>query len=356
MKVFQTSEIRNIALIGGAKSGKTTLGEAMIFEGGIINRRGTVEDKNTISDYRPIELERQNSVVSSVLYTVYDNKKINIIDTPGFDDFIGEVVAALKVADTALMVVNSQNGVEVGTEITWRYTTKNQTPVIFVMNHLDQEHANFDETLRQLHQQFGKNVTLMQYPVNAGSGFNSIIDLLKKKMYKYPQGGGKPEILDVPDSEKAKAEEMHNTLIEELASKDESLMEVFFEKGTLTEEEISTALRSGIINRSIFPVMCVSAKQDMGVGRLLEFIANSVPSPDVMPAIKTKDGKELKCKASEPATAFVFKTAIEQHLGEVSFFKVYAGEVTEAIDMINPSRNSSKERLSQLFVINGKES
>ncbi|MGA3012560.1 MAG: elongation factor G [Bacteroidales bacterium] len=354
MKVFQTSEIRNIALIGGAKSGKTTLGEAMVFEGGIINRRGTVEDKNTISDYRPIELERQNSVISSVLYTVYNNKKINIIDTPGFDDFIGEVVAALKVADTALMVVNSQNGVEVGTEITWRYTTRNQTPVIFVINHLDQEHANFDETVRQLHQQFGKNVTLMQYPVNTGSGFNSIIDLLKKKMYKYPQGGGKPEILDVPDSEKAKAEEMHNTLIEELASKDESLMEVFFEKGTLTEEEISTALRTGIINRSIFPVMCICAKQDMGIGRLLEFIANSVPSPDAMPAIKTKDGKELKCTATEPATAFVFKTAIEQHLGEVSFFKVYAGEVTEAIDMINPSRNSSKERLSQLFVINGK--
>jgi len=354
MKVFQTSEIRNIALIGGSKSGKTTLGEAMLFEGGMINRRGSVEDKNTVSDYRPIELERQNSVVASVLCTLFDNRKINIIDTPGFDDFIGEVVAALKVADTALMVVNAQNGVEVGTEITWRYTTKNQTPVIFVVNHLDQEHANFDETIRQLHQQFGKNVTLMQYPVNAGIGFNSIIDLLKKKMYKYPQGGGKPEITDVPDGEKAKTEELHNALIEELASKDESLMEVFFEKGTLTEEEIAKALRTGIIHRSIFPVMCVCSKQDMGVGRLLEFIVNSLPSPDVMPAIKTKDGKELKCNPSAPASAFVFKTTIEQHLGEVSFFKVYAGEITEAMDMINSSRNSSKERLSQLFVISGK--
>ncbi len=354
MKVFQTSEIRNIALIGGSKSGKTTLGEAMLFEGGMINRRGSVEDKNTVSDYRPIELERQNSVVASVLCTLYDNKKINIIDTPGFDDFIGEVVAALKVVDTALMVVNAQNGVEVGTEITWRYTTKNQTPVIFVVNHLDQEHANFDETIRQLHQQFGKNVMLMQYPVNAGTGFNSIIDLLKKKMYKYPQGGGKPEITDVPDGEKAKTEEMHNALIEELASKDESLMEVFFEKGTLTEEEIAKALRTGIMHRTIFPVMCVCSKLDMGIGRLLEFIVNSVPSPEVMPAIKTKDGKELKCNPSEPASAFVFKTTIEQHLGEVSFFKVYAGEITEAMDMINPSRHSSKERLSQLFVISGK--
>ena len=354
MKVFQTSEIRNIALIGGAKTGKTTLGEAMLFEGGMINRRGAVEDKNTVSDYRPIELERQNSVVSSVLCTLFDNRKINIIDTPGFDDFIGEVVAALKVADTALMVVNAQNGVEVGTEITWRYTNKNHTPVVFVVNHLDQEHANFDETVRQLHQQFGKNVTLMQYPVNAGSGFNSIIDLLKKKMYKYPQGGGKPEILDVPDNEKAKSEQMHNALIEELASKDESLMEIFFDKGTLTEEQVAKALRTGIIHRSIFPVMCVCAKQDMGVGRLLEFIVDSVPSPDAMPAIKTTDSKELKCNSTGPASAFVFKTSIEQHLGEVSFFKVYAGEVNEAIDMVNPSRNSSKERLSQLFVISGK--
>ena len=354
MKVYQTSEIRNIALIGGAKSGKTTLGEAMLFEGGIINRRGTVEDKNTVSDYRPIELERQNSVVASVLYTLFDNKKINIIDTPGFDDFIGEVVAALKVVDTAMMVVNSQNGVEVGTEITWRYTNKNNMPVIFVVNHLDQEHANFDETFRQLRQQFGKNVTLVQYPVNAGTGFNSFIDLLKMKMYKYPSGSGKPEITDIPESEKSKAEELYNALVEELASKDESLMEEFFEKGTLTEEQIATGLKAGLIQRTIFPVLCSCAKQNIGVDRLLEFIATNVPAPNEMPGVKTTDGKELKCKSTDPASAFVFKTTIEQHLGEVSFFKVYAGEITEAMDMINPNRNNSKERLSQLFVINGK--
>jgi len=354
MKVYQTSEIRNIALIGGAKSGKTTLAEAMLFEGGVITRKGTVEDKNTVSDYRPIELERQNSVVSSVLYTVYDDKKINIIDTPGFDDFIGEVVASLRVADTALMVVNAQNGVEVGTEITWRYTDKNHTPVVFIINHLDQEHANFDEAIRQMRQQFGKNITLLQYPVNPGTGFNSIIDLLKMKMYKYPQGGGKAEITDIPESEKAKSNELHNTLIEELASKDETLMEIFFDKGTLTEEQVAKGLKSGLISRGIFPVMCVCARQNTGTGRLLEFITTSLPSPDEMPAIRTTDGKELKCKTKDPATAFVFKTAIEQHLGELSFFKVYAGEITEAMDMINASRHNSKERLSQLFVINGK--
>ena len=353
MKVFQTNEIRNIALIGGAKSGKTTLAEAMLFEGGVISRRGSVEDKSTVSDYRPIELERQNSVSASILYTLCDNKKINIIDTPGFDDFCGEVISALRVADTALMVINGQNGVEVGTEITWRYTNKMNTPVVFVVNHLDQEHANFDETIRQMKAQFGKNITLMQYPVNAGTGFNTLIDLLKMKQYKFTAGGGKPEISDIPDSEKGKAEEMYTALVEELASKDESLMEIFFDKGTLTEEQMEQALKTGLINRTIFPVMCTCAKQDMGVGRLLEFITGSVPAPNEMPGVKTLEGKELKCKGSDPASAFIFKTSIEQHLGEISYFKVYAGEITEALDMINPNRQS-KERVSQLFVINGK--
>lgn len=353
MKVYQTNEIRNIALIGGAKSGKTTLAEAMLFEGGVINRRGTVEDKNTVSDYRPIELERQNSVSASVLYTLCDNKKINIIDTPGFDDFCGEVIAALRVADAAVMAVNAQNGVEVGTEITWRYASRAAKPVIFAINHLDQEHANFDETIRQLKQQFGKNITLMQYPVNAGSGFNSIIDLLKMKMYKFPSGGGKPEITDIPAGDKGKAEEMYMALVEELASKDESLMEVFFDKGTLTEEQMQQALKTGLIHRTIFPVICVGAKQDMGVGRLLEFIAGSVPAPNEMPGVKTTEGKELTCKVTDPASAFIFKTSVEQHLGEISYFKVYSGEITEALDMINPNRQS-KERVSQIFVINGK--
>ncbi len=353
MKVFQTNEIRNIALIGGAKSGKTTLAEAMLFEGGVISRRGSVEDKNTVSDYRPIELERQNSVSASILYTLFDNKKINIIDTPGFDDFCGEVISALRVADTALMVVNGQNGVEVGTEITWRHTNRMNTPVVFVINHLDQEHANFEETLRQMKAQFGKNITLMQYPVNAGAGFNSIIDLLKMKQYKYPAGGGKPEITDIPETEKSKAGEMYSALVEELASKDESLMEIFFDKGTLTEEQMQQVLKSGLISRNIFPVMCSCAKQDMGVGRLLEFIAGSVPAPNEMPGVKTKDGKQLKCNVTDPTSAFIFKTSIEQHLGEISYFKVFSGEITEAMDMVNPARQS-KERLSQLFVINGK--
>lgn len=354
MKVYQTSEIRNIALIGGTKTGKTTLAEAMLFEGGIINRRGSVEDKNTVSDYRPLELERQASVSTSVLFTVFENKKINILDTPGFDDFICEVISALRVADTAIMVVNAQNGVEVGTEITWRWAGRQHIPLMFLMNHLDLEHANFEETMRQLRHRFGSGVTPFQFPVNQGPGFNSFIDLLKMKMYKYPQGDGKPVISDIPASEKAKADEMHAALVEELASKDESLMEVYFEKGTLSEDEIHKALKIGLIGRSIFPVLCISARHNMGIGRFMEFLTETVPAPGEMPGVKTKDGKGLNYNPTDPTAIFVFKTSIEQHIGEISFFKVYSGEVVESQDMINPCRNGSKERLSQLFTVNGK--
>ncbi|MCK9618389.1 MAG: elongation factor G [Lentimicrobiaceae bacterium] len=353
MKVYQTNEVKNIALIGGAKSGKTTLAEAMLLEGGMITRRGSVEDKNTVSDYREIELERQNSVYSSILYTEFAGKKINIIDNPGFDDFIGEVVAALKVADTAVMVVNAQNGVEVGTEITWRHALKSHTPVIFVVNQLEHEKANFEEVMRELKAQFGNNITLTQYPLHAGHGFNSVIDLLQMKMYKFPEGGGKPEITDIPDSEKAKAEELHNTLIENAAGNDDALMELFFENGTLTEEEIQKGLKLGIIKRGIFPVFCISSKLNFGINRLLEFISSSLPSANEMPAIKTTEGKALSCSLTDPASAFVFKTSIESHLGEISFFKVFAGEITEGMDMINANRNS-KERITQLFAFNGK--
>jgi len=352
MKIYQTNEIKNIALIGGAKSGKTTLAECMLFEGGVLSRRGSVEDKNTASDYREIELERQNSVYSTVLYTEFAGKKINIIDNPGFDDFIGEVFAALKVCETAVMVINAQNGVEVGTEITWRYTTRQHMPVIFVVNQLEHEKANFDETIRQLKTQFGPKVTLVQYPVATGLGFNSIIDVVKMKMYKFGKDG-KAEIVDIPDSEKAKAEELQGILIEAAAESDEQLMEIFFDKGTLTEEELSTGLKQGVANRSLFPVLCTSSKLNMGVARLLEFIATSSPSPDEVECPKTTEGKDIPCKVSDPAAAFIFKTSIETHIGEVSYFKVLSGEITEALDMVN-SNNGTKERVSQVYVCFGK--
>jgi elongation factor G len=352
MKVYQTDEIRNIALVGGAKSGKTTLAECMLLEGGVINRRGSVDDKNTVSDYRDIEHERQNSVSSTVLYAEFGGKKINIIDTPGFDDFVGEVVSALKVADTGVMVINAQNGVEVGAEISWRYTSRNNTPVIFAINHLEHEKSNFEETIRQLKAQFGNHVTICQYPVNAGLGFDSVVDLIKMKMYKYSDNGAVQE-LDIPASEKAKAEELQGILIEAAAENDESLMEVFFENGTLTEDEMAKGIKAGLIHRGMFPVFCINAKHNMGIKRLMDFITTSAPAPTEMPPVKTTEGKLLKCNPADPTSILVFKTTIESHLGEVSFFKVYSGEVNESSDMVN-GNNGTKERLSQLFVMAGK--
>ncbi len=351
MKVYQTNDIRNIALVGGAKSGKTTLAETMLFTAGLINRRGSVDDKNTVSDYRDIELERQNSVFSTVMYAEFGGKKINLIDCPGFDDFFGEVVAALSVCDTALMMVNGQNGVEVGTEVTWRYASKTETPVVFLVNHLEHENSNFDETVRQLKHAFTNSITPIQYPVNSGLGFDAVIDLLKMKMLRFKDG--KYETLDIPESEKAKAEEMHGQLIESAAESDESLMEIFFENNTLSEEELQRGLKLGIIRRSFFPVFCIGAKPNIGVNRLMEFITTSLPGPAEMPFKKTTAGRELKYNASEPVCAFVFKTSIEAHLGQISFFKLYAGELTEAIDLVN-GNTGSKERLTQLFSVAGK--
>ena len=353
MKVYQTNEIKNIALIGGAKAGKTTLAEAMLFEGGVINRRGSVDDKNSVSDYREIELERQASVFSTVLYAEFGGKKINIIDCPGFDDFIGEVLAGLKVADTAAMVINAQNGVEVGTEITWRSITRLEKPAVFLVNQLEHEKANFDESVRQMKSKFGDRVIVAQYPLNPGMGFDSIVDVLKMKLYQFPAGGGKPTVKDIPAEEMEKAEEYRNAIIEAAAESEEALMEVFFENGTLSDEELARGINQGIATRTMFPVLCVSGKNNQGVNRFMEFVIENLPSPNEVIPTKTKDGKDLSFEDNNAPVAFVFKTAVEPHLGEISFFKVFEGSVAESVDLQNTTTDS-KERLSQLFVVAGK--
>ena len=353
MKVYQTKEIRNVALIGGNRVGKTTLAEAMAFHGGVISRRGTVEDKNTISDYRDVELERQQSIQATVMYAEHDGVKINMIDCPGFDDFIGEVIGSLRVADTAMMIINAQNGVDVGAEIQWRWTKKMNVPTAFVINQLDHEKANFDETIRQLKHYFGNSVMPFQYPVNAGIGFDSVIDLLQMKLLKFPVGGGKMIVEDIPASEKDKADEMYNALVEAAAENDEALMDKFFEEGSLTEEEIARGLKLGIINRGTFPVICVASKTDQGVTRLMEIIKSSFPAPDEMLGVQTIAGKTLACKTTDTPTGYVFKTSIEQHIGELSIMKIYGGEITEAMDMVN-NKTNSKERLTSLLCIAGK--
>ncbi len=353
MKVYQTKEIRNVAIIGGNRVGKTTLAEAMAFHGGVINRRGNVDDKNTLSDYREIELERQQSIYASLMYAQYDGIKINMLDCPGFDDFIGEVIGSLRVMDTALMVINAQNGVDVGAEIQWRWTKKMNVPTVFVINQLDHEKANFDETLRQLKQYFGNNVLPFQYPINAGVGFDSVVDVLQMKLLKFPTGGGAPVVEEIPAEEKDKAEKLFNALVEAAAENDEALMDKFFEEGTLSEEEMMQGLKLGIANRGTFPVMCIAAKNDQGVNRLMNFIKGSLPAPDEVEGCEKTDGEIIECKSSDPLVAYVFKTSIEQHLGEMSLMRICSGEISEGLDVYNPNSNT-KERISQLLIIAGK--
>jgi elongation factor G len=353
MKIFKTNQIRNITLSGNAGSGKTTLAEAMLFEGGIINRRGEVTAKNTASDYTHIEQDYGNSVYSSLMYTEVNGKKINILDAPGMDDLCGGVASSLYVTDINFIVVNASNGIEAGTEAANRHADTAHIPVGLIFNQLDHDNSNFDSTLEQCKNLFGNKVTVIQYPVDAGPGFSSIVDVLKMKLYKYGKDGGKPEIIDIPASEADKAAELHNQLVEMAAENEESLMELYFEQGSLSEEDMRKGIRLGILDRSLYPVLCTGAKKNIGVGRLIEFIANNAPSPCERPRIKIASGKEPKMDENEKPSLFVFKTAVEPHVGEITYFKVMSGKITEGLDLINAT-TANKERLSQIFVSVGK--
>jgi elongation factor G len=352
MKVYQADQIKNISLLGSSGSGKTTLAEAMLFEGGVISRRGDIDSNNTISDYHRVEHEYGYSVFSSVLFTEWLGKKINFIDSPGSDDFISGMITSLNVTDTALMVLNTTQGIEVGTESAFRYTQKYNKPVVFVMNFLDHEKSNFEQTYDQAREAFGKKVVIVQYPINPGLGYNAMVDVLKMKMYTWKPEGGEPSVTEIPDSEKERAEELHNILVEAAAENDENLMELFFNEGSLNEDQMREGIHKGLIARDMFPVFCVSAKKDMGVRRLMEFINNVVPNVSEMPKPVTSDGTEVTCDPNGPTSLFVFKTSIEPHLGEVSFFKVLSGKVQEGMDLINMNKDA-KERISQLYCVAG---
>ncbi len=354
MKTFQTDYIKNIALLGNSGSGKTTFAESMLLNGGVIDRRGNIESKNTASDYHLIEQENENSLYSTVLYAEFKDKKINFIDTPGLDDFVGGIISSLNPVDTGLMMVSASNGVEVGTEIQFRHTDQANKALVFVVNGLDHEKSNFDKAIELLKERFGGNIVLAQFPVNEGIDFNSVIDVITMKMYKYGPDGGTPEILDIPDDQKDKADNLHNELVEKAAENDDKLMELFFENETLTEDEMRKGIKMGLVQRGIFPVFCASAKKNMGVARIMEFIVNAAPSPNEMPAPKNNAGQEIKCDASGPASIFMFKASLEEHIGEVNYFKVMSGEIREGGDLINTS-NSNKERISQIYVSAGKK-
>ncbi len=352
MKVYQTNEIKNIALLGNDGSGKTTLTESLLYEAGIIQRRGRITAKNTVSDYFPVEQEYGYSVFSTVYHVEWNNKKLNIIDCPGSDDFVGAAMTALNVTDTAVLLLNGQYGPEVGTQNHFRYTEKLKKPVIFLVNQLDSDKCDYHNVLERLTEIYGPKVVQVQYPLNEGPGFNALIDVLLMKKYSWGPDGGAPTIEDIPAEEMDRAMEMHKALVEAAAENDETLMEKFFEEEKLTEDEMREGIRKGLVTRSIFPVFCVCAGKDMGVRRLMEFLGNVVPFVDEMPKVHNTRGEEITVTADGPTSLYFFKTGVEPHIGEVCYFKVMSGSVKTGDELTNSDRGS-KERLGQIYVCAG---
>ena len=352
MKIYQTNEIKNIALIGSAGSGKTTLAESMLFEAGIIKRRGTVEAKNTVSDYFPVEQEYGYSVFPTVFHVEWNNKKLNVIDCPGSDDFVGGAITALNVTDQAVILVNGQYGPEVGTQNAFRYTDKLNKPVIFLVNQLDRDNCDFDSILNNMKDIYGSKCVPVQYPIATGPGFNAVIDVLLMKKYSWKPEGGAPIIEEIPADEMDKAKELHAALVEAAAGNDDALMEKFCEEETLTEDEMREGIRKGLVTRSIFPVFCVCAGKDMGVRRLMEFLGNVVPFVNEMPKVHNTRGEEIAADSNGPESIYFFKTGMEPHIGEVSYFKVMSGSVKPGDDLTNADRGS-KERIGTIYACAG---
>lgn len=353
MGAFATKLIRNVVLLGHSGSGKTTFTESMLFEAKAINRRGSVLDKTTTSDYTALEQQRGSSIFSTLEHANWKDTKINIIDAPGADDFAGEVVCAMKVADTAIVLLNAKSGVEVGTELVWEYIEKFRMPAFFVVNHLDHEKADFDTTLDQAKARFGSRVLAVQYPLNQGTGFHSIIDALRMVMYDFSADGGKPKKVAIPDSEMAKAQAMHDALVEAAAENDEGLMEKFFEEGNLSEDELAKGLSIGLAHQQFFPVFCASAAKNMGSGRVMGFIHDICPNPAERPAAELEGGGSKPCDSNSKSSIFIWKTVNEPRVGVVSYFKVYSGTLKSGDEFVNAS-NGAAERFAQIYVTEGK--
>ncbi|MBT8178819.1 MAG: elongation factor G [Eudoraea sp.] len=353
MKVYDDKHIKNVVFVGAHNSGKTTLAETMLFEAGLISRRGTVEGKNTVADYHEVEHEREASVFATPLHTEWRNYKINIIDTPGLDDYVGEIISSIRVADTIAVVLNAQHGVEVGTEIIWNYVDTYHKPTLFVVNQIDHMNANWEDSIKSIKNLVGNNMVLVQYPLMM-DGAQCIIDVLKMKCYKFGKEGGKPEKLEIPEDQKEMADYLHNELVEKAAENDEDLMELYFDKGTLNENEMLLGIKAGMLNHDLFPVFCVSALKDMGSGRLMGFIDNVAPSAADLRPEQTVEGDILVREKQAPTALFVFKTLYQPSLGQITFFKVKSGEVKLNDKLVN-SRTGETEVLNQLFIMDGKK-
>ncbi|TDI77301.1 MAG: elongation factor G, partial [Bacteroidetes bacterium] len=353
MKIYDDKHIKNVVFVGAHNAGKTTLAETMLFEAGLLNRRGTVEAHNTVSDYHEVEHERGTSVFATPLHTEWRNYKINIIDTPGLDDFVGEIISSIRVADTIVTVLNGQYGVEIGTEIIWDYIDKYNKPTLFVVNQIDHPNCNFDDSFKSIKRLVGNRAVQIQYPMTL-DGAQCILDVLKMKLYKFSPNGGKPEKLEIPEDQKELADELHNELVEKAAENDEALMELFFDKGTLNEDEMRQGIKAGMLNHELFPVFCISALKDMGSGRLMGFIDNVAPAAADLKPEQSVAGDDILSEKDAPAALFVFKTVYQPNLGQITFFKVVSGEVKLNDKLVN-SRNDETEILNQLFIMDGKE-
>lgn len=354
MKVYNPTRVRNVVLLGHSGSGKTTLAEAMLFEAGAINRRGSIADKNTISDYHDIEKEKGKSIYASFMNLDWRGHKINLIDTPGTSDYIGEVVGALRVADTAIFTLNAEQGVEVATDSLWKYARKYNVPSFFVMNKLDNEHSNFWKTVDDAKERFGREVTVVQFPYSEGGEFHAIIDVLRMTMYEFPAEGGKPDKLPIPDSMKVRAEQLHQELVEVIAENDETLMDIYFEQGELDEEQMQKGLRLSLVNEQIFPVFCVCAAKNMGTGRIMGFIDDVVPNPLEVNPPKLENGNEFILDPDGKSVLFLFKTHSESHVGDLIYFKVYSGSVQAGMDLVN-STTQNLVRLGNLYLTEGQK-
>lgn len=354
MKVYNSTRIRNVVLLGHAGSGKTTLAETMLFEAGAINRRGSVEEKNTISDYHPLEKEKQKSIYSSFLNLDWRGHKINLIDTPGTADYIGEVAGAVRIADTAIFTLNAEQGVEIGTNSLWRYVQKYDVPSMFIVNKLDAEQSDFWKTVDEAREQFGRQVTVVQYPFSEGNDFHAIIDVLRMTMYEFPDKGGKPDKLPIPDSQQAQAEKLHQELVETIAENDETLMDIYFEQGKLDEEQMEKGLHISLVNGQIFPLFCASAERNMGTGRIMGFLDDVAPNPLQGNPPKTVDGEVFELDPDGKPVMFLFKTHSESHVGDLIYFKVYGGSIKPGMDLVNSS-NDTSVRLGNLYLTEGQK-
>lgn len=353
MKNYSAKEIKNIVLIGAPGTGKTTLAEAMAFEGKVIDRRGSVETGNTLSDNTDIEHEYKRSIYSTILFTEFMDRKLNIIDCPGSDDFCGSLFSAFKVGDVGIFLFNAQNGWEVGSEIQARYARALNKPVIGVINQLDADKASFEAAYESIKAASRVKPVLVQYPVDQGAGFDAFIDVLLMKMYRFKDHDGHREELDIPAEELERAQALNKELVEMAAEHDEALMELYFDKGTLTQDDIRAGLKIGLSKRELMPIFCTSAKRDIGTKRLMEFVINVAPGPLKAPKFLSVEGEQIDADAEQPAVAFVFKSQLEQHIGEISYFRVIRGKLAEGAELLNP-RTGNKEKISQLFAVAGK--